>query len=71
MKQDNFKAVELYTKACDGGVAGGCVVSGYMYEWGKGVKLDKKRAIHLFGKACDLKVEEGCVQYARLKNVGY
>ena len=30
-KQDKFKAGELYTKACDGGYAGGCYNLGFMY----------------------------------------
>jgi uncharacterized protein len=71
VKQDKFKAVELYTKACDGGNAGGCIILGFNYESGEGVKLDKKRALALYGKACDLKGELGCKNYARLKGQGH
>ena len=60
VKQDKFKAVELYTKSCDGGEARGCFNLGLMYFNGEGVLLDKKRALELFGKACDLKEETGC-----------
>ena len=30
VKQDDFKAKELYGKACDGGCAGGCYNLGFM-----------------------------------------
>ena len=71
VRQDKFKAVELYTKACDGGDATGCYNLGVMYDNGEGVKLDKKRALALFGKACDLKEEVGCKNYAILKGQGH
>ena len=71
VRQDKFKAVELYTKACDGGNANGCLNLGVMYEYGEGVKLDKKRALALYGKACDLKGELGCKNYATLKGQGH
>ena len=71
VRQDKFKAVELYTKACDGGSAEGCFNLGVMYVTGEGVKLDKKRALALFGKACDLKNEQGCKYYAILKGQGH
>ena len=71
VRQDKFKAVELYTKACDGGNADGCTNLGVMYVNGEGVKLDKKRALALYGKACDLKEERGCKNYAILKGQGH
>ena len=71
VRQDKFKAVELYTKACDGGNASGCLNLGVMYSNGEGVKLDKKRALALYGKACDLKGERGCKNYAILKGQGH
>ena len=71
VRQDKFKAVELYTKACDGGNADGCTNLGVMYVNGEGVKLDKKRALALYGKACDLKNEQGCKYYATLKGQGH
>ena len=71
VRQDKFKAVKLYTKACDGGSANGCSNLGAMYDNGEGVKLDKKRALALFGKACDLKSEKGCKNYAILKGQGH
>ena len=71
VRQDKFKAVELFTKACDGGSANGCLNLGVMYVKGEGVKLDKKRALALVGKACDLKSEKGCKNYAILKGQGH
>ena len=71
MKQDKFKAVALYTKACDGGRASGCSNLGVMYSNGEGVRLDKKRALALYGKACDMKEERGCKNYAKLKGQGH
>ena len=71
VRQDKFKAVELYTKACDGGDASGCSNLGVMYSNGEGVRLDKKRALALFGKACDMKEERGCKNYAKLKGQGH
>ena len=70
VKQDKFKAVELYTKACELRNGGGCINLGFMYATGEGVKLDKRRALESFGKACDLKKEQGCKYYAKLKKQG-
>jgi TPR repeat protein len=70
VRQDKFKAVELYTKACDGRNAGGCSNLGVMYDNGDGVRQDKSKALQLFGKACDMKNEGGCKNYAILKNQG-
>lgn len=67
VRQDKFKAVELYTKACDGGYALGCWSLGLMYEDGDGVRQNYNKALELYGKACDLKNEYGCENYARLK----
>ena len=68
--QDKFKAVKLYTKACELRDGRGCSNLGLMYSNGEGVKLDKRRALELYGKACDLKEELGCENYAILKNQG-
>ena len=66
VKQDYFKAVELFRKACNGGESMGCNNLGVMYEDGKGVKQDYFKAKELFGKACDMKEAKGCENYARL-----
>jgi len=67
VRQDKFKAVELHTKACNGGIANGCNNLGFMYDNGEGVRQDRNRAMELFCKACDLRSEQGCKHYARMK----
>lgn len=67
VSKNNFKAVELYRKACDMNYEEGCNSLGLMYENGKGVRKDTSKALEYFGKACDLKSDEGCQNYARLK----
>lgn len=52
-RQDKFKAVELYTKACDVGIADGCTLLGTMYQTGEGVRQDKYKAVELFKNACE------------------
>ena len=70
VRQDKFKAAELYQKGCDGAEAVSCYNLGSMYFHGIGVRQDSSRTLNLFGKACDLKDEEGCKGYAALKNRG-
>ena len=73
VKQDKFKAVELYTKACDGGRAGSCSNLGFMYSNGEGVRQDKFKAVELYTKACDGGDAKGCsnlgVMYANGEGV--
>jgi hypothetical protein len=38
VKQDDFKALKFYQKACDLNDGSGCSLLGFMYEEGKGVK---------------------------------
>ncbi len=66
VKQDDFKAVKLYSKACDGGIAGGCNLLGFMYANGQGVKQSNSKAKELFGKACEGGHADGCTNYAIL-----
>ncbi|HHO42486.1 MAG TPA: sel1 repeat family protein [Epsilonproteobacteria bacterium] len=52
IKQDSFKAAELYQKACDGGNAWGCNNLGFMYHNGDGIiKQDKVKALELYKKS--------------------
>ncbi|EGK7515089.1 sel1 repeat family protein, partial [Campylobacter lari] len=67
VKKDNFKAVELYVKACNLNDNLGCFNLAIMYENGKGIRKDTSKALEYFGKACDLKYDKGCQNYARLK----
>jgi hypothetical protein len=61
VQQDKFKAVELFTKACDGGFAGGCLSLGFKYAVGEGVRQDKRKAVELLIKACDGGESNGCL----------
>ena len=54
VKQDDFKALKFYQKACDLNFSGGCSNLGLMYEKGKGVKQDDLKALKFYQKACDL-----------------
>ena len=54
VKQDDFKALKFYQKACDLNDGSGCSNLGSMYEEGKGVKQDDLKALKFYQKACDL-----------------
>jgi TPR repeat protein len=41
VKQDDFKALKFFQKACDLNSGGGCYNLGVMYEKGDGVKLEQ------------------------------
>ena len=47
------KAMELYTKTCDGGLSLGCQNLGMMYKNGQGTKQDNTKAADLFTKGCE------------------
>jgi len=44
--QDYTKALELYLRAAESGHASSYTCIGYLYEFGKGVEIDKKKAKH-------------------------
>ena len=67
VKQDDFKALKFYQKACDLNYGSGCFNLGVMYEKGKGVRKSNPKALKYYGKACDLELVLGCKNYARLK----
>ena len=50
IKQDYFKAAELYQIACNKDDAGGCSRLGVLYRKGLGVKQDYDKARHFFSK---------------------
>jgi TPR repeat protein len=45
LRQDDFKALKFYQKACDLNDGSGCSNLGFMYEEGKGVKQDDFKAV--------------------------
>ena len=60
VKQDDFKAVKFYQKACGLNDGTGCFNLGFMYKEGKGVKQDNFKALKFYQKACDLNYGGGC-----------
>ena len=70
VKQDSFKAVELYRKACDGQEALGCSNLGRMYDKGEGVTQDSFKALELYRKACDGQDAEGCANLGKMYEHG-
>jgi len=51
LENDN-KAIEFYTKACDKNYYESCSRAAFLYEEGKDVKVDMKQAFKLYAKAC-------------------
>ena len=51
VKQDDFKALKFYQKACDLNSGSGCSFLGLMYGKGKGVKKNDFKAVKFFQKA--------------------
>jgi hypothetical protein len=52
VKQDDFKALKFYQKACGLNDGTGCFNLGFMYKEGKGVKQDNFKALKFYQKAC-------------------
>jgi TPR repeat protein len=48
VKQDDFKALKFYQKACDLNDGSGCSNLGLSYEKGKGVKQDDFKALKFY-----------------------
>lgn len=67
IEQNNFKAVEFYTKACEGQNGGGCNNLSLMYMHAKGVEQDTQKAIDFSAKSCEYGEEQGCQNHAHYK----
>ena len=70
VRQNYKKAVELYRKAANQGVASAQYNLGIMYYHGQGVRQNKSRAKELFKNACDEGYENGCSNYKILNEQG-
>jgi len=44
---------------------------GGLYDFGLGVKQNKKVSKEYYGKACDLGLQKGCEEYRKLNEQGY
>jgi TPR repeat protein len=51
VKQDDFKAVEFFQKACGLNCGGGCFNLGVSYEYGKAIRKSGIKALEYYGKA--------------------
>ena len=69
-RQDYFKAMQFYKKACDLGNASGCNNLGSLYAKGRGVKQNESIAKQYYGKACDFGDQMGCDNYRILNEAG-
>ena len=49
------------------GDANGCVLVGYLYDNGYGVRQNDSKAMEFYGKACDLGEQKGCDKYKEIK----
>ena len=66
--KDINKAIQLYEKACDGGVMFSCSDLGDAYNKGEEVTKDFNKAAHFYKKACDGRLTEGCVNLMSIKH---
>ncbi|RDU51662.1 sel1 repeat family protein [Helicobacter sp. MIT 01-3238] len=70
VRQDYYKAHELWKKACDMKYGFACNNLGVRYINGQGVRQNSSTAKQYFGKACDLGSQNGCDNYRKLNNQG-
>ena len=66
VKQDYFKAIELWQKASKQRNARAQYNLGVMYAKGQGVRQNYTKAKEYFGLACDNKNQAGCDMYRKL-----
>ncbi|WP_258033465.1 tetratricopeptide repeat protein [Campylobacter concisus] len=71
VKQDYYKAAQLWEKGCDSRDDLSCYNLGILYEKGQGVGRDYHMAKELFRKACDLGLQPGCDFYKKLNEKGF
>jgi TPR repeat protein len=67
---DLARAFAFHKRACDGGLAEGCMSVAYMYEHGEHVAADLPRAATLYRKACDDGAGDACYGLALLYEKG-
>ncbi len=69
--QDMERALPLYFKACDAGVAQGCSELARLYLWGVGTKADPVGGAVLAQRGCDKGDPAGCALLSYLYQVGW
>jgi TPR repeat protein len=60
VKQDHARALELFTRACDGDEAIGCANLAHAHQEGHGVAKNAEQAAAFSAKACKLGRTESC-----------
>ncbi len=70
VKQNKFKAAELYKLACDNGNPTGCDMLGEKYQNGEGVEKSFGKAAGLYKKACDSGDVRGCCNLGGMYHYG-
>jgi TPR repeat protein/CHAT domain-containing protein len=60
VREDEFRATELYLRACDLGHAWGCYNAGCQYWAGDGAEADDPTALPLFEAACEQDIGDAC-----------
>lgn len=64
------KALEYFSKACNGGDIDGCLNAGKYMEDGKDMKQDLFKAVEFYTKACNGREAYGCMLLANLYRDG-
>jgi uncharacterized protein len=60
VKEDMKRAIGLFEKACEAGLAGGCLNLGLAHQHGDGVAKNLERAKALFKKGCEFGFVPAC-----------
>ena len=68
--QDDSRALELYTRACNLGHARGCYSMGIFYDTGRGTVTNNARAAYGYEQACDAGVSMACTDLGFLLERG-
>lgn len=71
--EDDKKALQYYTTACDENYFEGCSKAAVLYEEGKGIEQNIKKAFNLYSKACGAGDAFAChntaVYYSKMKSL--
>ena len=68
--QDMARGVELYARACDGGIASGCGNLADAHAAGNGTPRNGRKAVALYDKACGGGYLSGCVDAGEMYATG-
>ncbi len=64
------KALILYEKSCEGGIAEGCRYAGSLYDMGMGVKANVDIALKYYEIGCNLNDGDSCMNAASIYTIG-